>query len=239
MPSLAAQRALGTGPPVKGLGLIAVAVVLVLVAAPARADDVQGARRRFAVGRALFESGRYAEALAEFEAGDGLHHRPEFDYNIGQCLAKLGRYAEAADALERYLQARPDDPEATAMWREVARMRARPGPPPAPPSLPPPPPRRALRSAQTAAIALGAVATAALISSAVTGGLALSTRDQYDSGCAAGRCSDSTYDGGRNLAIATDVLLAVGVSAAVTAIVLAATSRAPAMRAALDGRLHF
>src|SRR5207302_1891705 len=158
--------------------------------------DRELARTRFKAGQALFQRGRAAEALAEFEEGKRSFALPEFDYNIGLCLAKLGRPGDAADALQRYIDARPDDPEATGIWRMIAELRAEaarhavgsaPPPSPAPPLLPavivppappPPPPssdgRPARRTLMTRlAIAGFSIGGAALVISVATGVSAL------------------------------------------------------------------
>jgi hypothetical protein len=248
----------------------------------AEAGDRELARQRYQTGTMLFQRGRYADALVELERGKQADPKPEFDYNIGLCLEKLGRAAEAADAYQRFLAARPQDREAQAVRAEVARLRqlevqsspslpaptppppapssaapssAAPSPLPSPPAPSPapsaaivPPPTGSLslpsqpygaptsaepafdaaprpasfiRSSRgKATLAIAAIGAAALVTSAITGGLALGDRDRYRAGCAAGRCDDPGYDGGRRLAIATDVVLGLGVAAAVTATAL-------------------
>jgi tetratricopeptide (TPR) repeat protein len=89
----------------------------------------------------------------------------------------------------------------------------------APPAPRPTPFARTRRGQAT--IALAVVGGAALIAAAGTGGEALSIRSRYDSGCASGPCDGSLYSRGRAYAIATDVLVSVGVVAAVTATLVA------------------
>ena len=108
----------------------AVVVGLVLLAARGtgaaeESDDVVVARQRFALGQILFKQDKYADALVEFEAAQKTLHRAEFDYNIGLCLSHLARPIEAADALERYIEARPSDPEAATIWQTIATLRRR------------------------------------------------------------------------------------------------------------------
>jgi hypothetical protein len=71
-------------------------------------------------------------------------------------------------------------------------------------------------------VAFASLAALSLAGAAVTGGLALWTRSRYDSGCSAGDCSHSLYSTGRIEAIATDVLIGVGVVAALTATLIGA-----------------
>src|SRR4051812_12298103 len=109
--------------------LFSLIVLLALLPAPsvAVADeaDTELARRRFETGKLLYDRGRYDQALVELQSAQASLQRPELDYNIGLCLDKLGRAREAADALERYIQARPDDGEAAGIWQLIAELRAR------------------------------------------------------------------------------------------------------------------
>ena len=108
----------------------------------AHAGDREIARKRYEMGLLLFQRGNYSEALKELQAAKAALDRPEFDYNIGLCLAKLDRHEEAADALERFVRARPDDPEAPAIRRRIAELRTQssePAPPPPREAAPPPP----------------------------------------------------------------------------------------------------
>ncbi len=89
---------------------------LLAVAAPALAHTtrVGDARARASVhwrsGSAEYAAGRWATALAEFEAGYAAHPSPAFLVNIGQCLRKLDRLDEAALAYRRFLDARTGSP---------------------------------------------------------------------------------------------------------------------------------
>jgi hypothetical protein len=91
-------------------------------------------------------------------------------------------------------------------------------PPPAPPQP------SFIRSPRgIATISIAGVGVLALLSSAVTGGLALSTKNSYHASCAGFVCNDSLYSEARSLGIATDVMIGVGVAAAVTTLVLVLT----------------
>jgi tetratricopeptide (TPR) repeat protein len=213
-------------------------VVLCLAQGLARADegDVEMARQRYKTGQALFQRGRVDDALREFEQGRESFALPEFDYNIGLCLAKLGRPAEAADALQRYMEARPNDPDAAGIWRMIAELRAEAvKPSPAPVSVVPSPAPMAIaprpapvspvsdgkRAVLTrAGVGLATIGAALILVSIGTGVGALSARKDYDAGCNAGHCQDDQYDSAHRLANATDVLLPLGVAAVVTSIVI-------------------
>jgi tetratricopeptide (TPR) repeat protein len=258
-----------------------IAALLVCSVGFADEGDKEMARKRYEMGMLLFQRGKYADALRELEAAKAAFDRPEFDYNIGLCLAKLDRPGEAADALERFVKARPNDPEAPSIRTRIAELRqqlqkpppAEPAPvsderpharapdepnplpekealPPAPPGVPgvreeplppgevaaraaaveearrpPPPPSAFSRFIRTpqgiATFAVGGFAVAAFLTSAITGGLAISRNNDYRDGCNLDICDHALYESARSLAIGTDVMLALGVAATVTTIVLA------------------
>ena len=100
------------------------AIVITVGGADAYGGDRELARQRYLTGTVLYQRGRYADALVELERGKQADPKPEFDYNIGLCLQKLGRASEAADAYERFLAVRPQDREAEMLRAEIARLRA-------------------------------------------------------------------------------------------------------------------
>jgi tetratricopeptide (TPR) repeat protein len=110
---------------------VATLIGLVLTSSVALADaaELELARRRFATGQLLYEQGRYDEALAEMKAARAALDKPQFDYNIGLCLEKLGHASEAADAFERFVRALPNDPEAPRIWQRIAELRVSTGAP--------------------------------------------------------------------------------------------------------------
>jgi hypothetical protein len=90
----------------RALSLVLTAVVILL---PARAEgdqtaaDRRAAAAHFARGLEFVRTGAVAEALAEFRRAEELEANFAVRYNIGQALASLGRSAEAARELRRYL----------------------------------------------------------------------------------------------------------------------------------------
>jgi tetratricopeptide (TPR) repeat protein len=240
---------------------LCIVLALLAHAASAWADGAGWARHHYRSGVALYQKARYAEALQEFQAAKAALDEPAFDFNIGKCLARLGRPADAADALERYMRKKPNDPEAADVWRQIAELRAEAARSPAAgagaaalvapsSSVAAPPPDAPSAGTHSflstprglATLVVGVAGGAMLIAGAATGGASLATRSRYDQGCDAGRCDGSLYDQGRAMAISSDVLLSVGAVAAVTAVVLWATRPRPAAtRAALDGTfaVHF
>ncbi len=74
-----------------------------------------------------------------------------------------------------------------------------------------------------AAVALGVIGLGVLVGAAVTGGISISDRSDYDASCKHGTCNDAVYREGQTLSYATDVLIGLGSAAALTSIVLIAT----------------
>jgi hypothetical protein len=96
------------GEPIRSTLLaVAVAALLVAVPRPARADDIEEAKRHFKVGVEYLqdqEGARYEEAYREFKRAYDLSHSPKVLGNLGLCAMKLERDGEAIDAYSRYLR---------------------------------------------------------------------------------------------------------------------------------------
>lgn len=179
-------------------------------AARPRPPDVdpqaQVARVHLAAGIAYFSEGRFEEALHEMEAAHRLAPVADLEYNLGQCLERLSRFADAAAAYRRYLDGKKDADDRAQVEAAIARLgeraQAAPGdpgqpppaevkPPPAPPPrevvfktivvyrVPPPPPGRGARISALALAVLGAGALACGIATAV---LSQQAADQVSSG---------------------------------------------------------
>jgi hypothetical protein len=73
-------------------------------AAPPEPATVADARRRFEAGVERFNAGDYAGALVEFQRSYVLRPHHGVLYNIGQCLLRMGRHAEAMETLTRFLR---------------------------------------------------------------------------------------------------------------------------------------
>ena len=65
--------------------------------------NLDDARVHFEQGNALFDSGDFTGALAEYQESYTLNPVPAVLKNIGLCLKSLFRYGEAIDTLQRYL----------------------------------------------------------------------------------------------------------------------------------------
>ena len=103
---------------------VAVAAILVVCAAPARAQDdsLNRARDAFDKAQALFESGKYADAASQFQAAYQARPFAQFLFNIGACYEKLRDYGKAASYYRRYLQAEPNAPDRAKTEKRVAAL---------------------------------------------------------------------------------------------------------------------
>ncbi len=232
--------------------LALVLVSLVLGASGARAQDAEvhvdeeAARAHFRVGQAQYEAGQYAAAAVEFETAYELSHRAELFYNVYVSYREIGDLDRASAALRRYLESVPDAANAvqlrarlqamdeqiaqrTAAEAEAEAARAREaeaheGDETAGPTHGTTPPVPVATQPSPVGFAVLGVGAAALIASAVTGGLALATYGSLEQRCGADHLCPPGYesdrDTGNALSTATDVLWAVGGVAAVTGLVL-------------------
>lgn len=87
----------------------ALAVVLWLAPAPARADDVEEARHRFLSGEEQYARGSYEEAYASYEAAYRAAPLPDFLFNMGQCQRNLGNPSAALVLYRRFLAMNPPE----------------------------------------------------------------------------------------------------------------------------------
>lgn len=92
----------------------------------ARARDLEPDKDsiREALGRAYFQSQRYEDAAAEFEAI--VEHRPTDDFALfclGRSLQQLGRHQEARHPLALACQLQPERRD-YALYRDRSRRRA-------------------------------------------------------------------------------------------------------------------
>lgn len=117
------------------------------VAGPAA--DTQ-ARDAFAKGEQLFKSGRYAEAIAAFEAGNRQKPHPAFLFDLALTYRAMGDSGRAIDYYRQYLKAKPDADDRAAIEASIAEEQAKlakaaapvptPAPAPAPITAPAPAP---------------------------------------------------------------------------------------------------
>lgn len=90
----------------------------------AREQDLtdQQARAHFAVGRALYDSGRFAEAAGEFQQAYDLSRRPTLLYNLYIAYRDSSQPVRARDALRQYLAEVPDVPNRAHLEARLAAL---------------------------------------------------------------------------------------------------------------------
>jgi tetratricopeptide (TPR) repeat protein len=82
-----------------------------------------GARKWFERGQLAYLAGDYDKALASFKQAYGLFPMPDFVYNQGSSLEKLGRTAAAANAYEHYLVLAPDAKDKKQTIERIKKLR--------------------------------------------------------------------------------------------------------------------
>lgn len=95
------------------------------IAAPtlaAEAGTKEQAREHFARGAQLYEEGRYAEALAEFEEVNRLAPHPAVFFNLAHCHEKLGELAAALRSYQEYLRLEPGAPDREAVREAISAL---------------------------------------------------------------------------------------------------------------------
>jgi hypothetical protein len=115
----------------------ALALALCATAVPAAAQPMgkpaptgtAGARQLFSSGETKYKAGDYAGALNDFQAADSIKAAPQAARYIGLCNDKLGHYADAMIAYERFLADVPAKlmSEADSIRSRVAEIKAMPG----------------------------------------------------------------------------------------------------------------
>lgn len=103
-------------------------LLILLIATAARAEPTDP-RARFDAARAAYDEGRYADALALYDALLAEYPRmPELHFNRGNALARLGRIGEAAAAYQRVLLRAPRDADARANLKFIRERAGLPKP---------------------------------------------------------------------------------------------------------------
>lgn len=84
----------------------------------------EGAAANFNVGISAFEQGNFRRALEAFERVFALRGNPDLLFNIYRCHRAMGDPLRAAQALRRYLIARPGAPDRATLEADLARLDA-------------------------------------------------------------------------------------------------------------------
>jgi tetratricopeptide (TPR) repeat protein len=203
------------------------------------------ARRAFRVAQAHYENGDFDEAAAGFEEAYRLSRRPDLLYNVYLAHRDAQRTREAADALERYLNEAPDVGAHDRLRARLERMRAALAQESeatvdgasadgtndvaddATDEVSGPNADRVDEGGSdlpVSALVVGGAGAALLIASAVTGLLTMSQQSELEDACPTRTGCDpgleDTADGGKTLAVVTDVLWVTGLAAIGTATAL-------------------
>jgi hypothetical protein len=90
--------------------------------------SIADAKKHYGAGEKEYKAGDYAAALTDFQAADAIKSTPQSQRYIGLCQDKLGHYAEAVVAYEKFLAAVPKKmkKEGEALTARVAEIKAMP-----------------------------------------------------------------------------------------------------------------
>jgi len=97
------------------------ATVVAKVTRPVR-DPAAEAKAHSSRGTTLYNLGRFAEALAEYEAAYMAIQDPPFLFNVAQCHRKLGHSQEALDSYRGYLRVAPNAPNRGEVERRIDEL---------------------------------------------------------------------------------------------------------------------
>jgi hypothetical protein len=130
---------------------LALAAILVLLPAAARADDTQRAKELFQQGTTLFNLGEFDKAIEAWQEGYKAKADPGFLYNIGQAYRLKGDAAKAIFFYRGYLRTSPKAPNRADVEAKIATLQKevnepKPAPAPAPVAPAPIPPPAAVPS---------------------------------------------------------------------------------------------
>ena len=216
---------------------------------PTTPEQFESSRQAYAEGAAAYERGAYDKALEHFQNAYDLAPSPEFWFNIARCHERLGRWAEAAAAYDRYLAGKPTVEDAVQIRERISDLKVRAAeaarakqPPPAPVIVV----QHDRPSLRVPALALLGV-TVALAAGGT--GAYLSEWSDYQSQKSAcnGQCSPAQLDGLRSRVLAAQVsggvLFALAGAALVADVILwiadARHGHHEQRSARLDGQVHF
>lgn len=108
--------------PVVVVCLIVATAGPVAAATPAETEAQATARAHFRRAESDYAAGRYAEALAEYQAGYDAAPLPGFLVNIAQCQRRLGDLARARATYSRFIMVAPDSPLVPEVRNLVAEL---------------------------------------------------------------------------------------------------------------------
>lgn len=110
------------------IAVVSAALALTILggtASLARAGDPRTqrlARQHFKQGESFFAAGKFAEALAEYQAGYDAEPLPGFLVNIAQCHRRRGDLGLARTTYEKFVMVAPDSPLVPEVRRLIAEV---------------------------------------------------------------------------------------------------------------------
>lgn len=192
-----------------------------------RAQDEpdRAARLHFETGASYYQAGNYADALREFQRAYELSHRVQLFHNYSRCYEHLGDFQNAVVYLRRYLEEVEEVPDRAVLELRLANLERRAqetaSSPPEDADTSPAPAAAGGSPTPVGAIALYGVAGAALISTAVFGGLTIAEHSALQADCGATRsCSEEQLGDMRAFALVSDISLGLTIAAAAAGTVL-------------------
>src|SRR3954470_9075591 len=105
-------------------GSLCAVILTGLAPAGAQSDD-ENARRHFESGAAYLQQSDYDDALHEVQSAYNLSKRPALLLNIATVYERMGKLAQAVDALGKYLSEDPKSAERTTIETRIANLQKR------------------------------------------------------------------------------------------------------------------
>jgi hypothetical protein len=114
-----------TGPFMKSL-FLCLALASTALAAPTAAEaNTEKARTAFQAAQALYQAGRFADALTKFQEAQALKPHPVIVFNIARCHEQLGALPQALAAYREYLRLSPEATDRDAVQSSIASLEKR------------------------------------------------------------------------------------------------------------------
>ncbi|MFK7985933.1 MAG: hypothetical protein AB8I08_07865 [Sandaracinaceae bacterium] len=206
---------------------LVVAVLGVLAPTGARAQVSERARQAVADAQALYEANRFEEAGAAFEAAYDVTAHPSMIYNAYVAYRDAGLPREALRTLRRHLALIAErDPERPRLEARLQGLEQQVSASPEPdivsvqPDPVPPEPQPDSGDATLAPAVVLAAGGVVLVTGAILAGVTAAEHESFVELCT-GSCPELADDAasGQALALASDILLAVGGAVAVAGLI--------------------
>jgi Flp pilus assembly protein TadD len=193
--------------------------------ASAQVEPTDDERAAFARATELYERGEFVAAASAFTELAERHGSPELHFNAYRAHLEAGHPRDAARHLRAYLDNAPAEDRTDALRQQLAELERREADEPEPTRAEPSSPEPSVRTSgpPVTGIVLAASGGLLLAGALVTGLVALGEKGELDASCVERVCDPSlrsTGDALLGLAVATDVMLGVGVALLAVGVVL-------------------